>query len=60
MEAAWAEVEAWDVEWSDQHQVVLDRNKVLITQELNKTVDAIVKATETGQGWSLSEKRSEA
>ena len=25
----------------------------------NKKVDAIVKVTETGQGWSLSEKRSE-
>jgi len=51
---------AWDVEWSEQHEMVLDRNKFLIIKDLNKTVDAIVKMTETGQGWSLSEKRSEA
>ncbi len=53
MEAARAGVEAWD-------EVFLDRNKFLIIQDLNKRVDAIVKVTETGQGWSLSEKRSEA
>ena len=55
----WEVKQAWVVEWSEQHEVVRERNEFFIIQELNKTVDAIVKLTGAGQGGSLSEKRSE-